>query len=112
MTTLELNLPIWGIEEMIGYKPKTTFYDDFSIAERYSVEAIKDTYDRAFNEWKDNIVFITELAMVLNHKCWAHYENGDTRLSKLYSTLYYKVINWADENLTGDNAAYFFRTLD
>ena len=38
--------------EEIGYKPITTFWDDFSIADRFGISAIKDTYKRAFEEWK------------------------------------------------------------
>lgn len=35
------------------------------------------------------------------------YDNGNIRLLELYSKLYDKVMDWADENLTGNNAAYF-----
>ena len=38
--------------KMIGYEEKTTFWDDFSIADAFGMVAIKDTYRRAFNEWK------------------------------------------------------------
>lgn len=53
-----------------GYQPKTTFWMDFSIADKFGIAAIKDTYDRAFKEWKTNHVYLTELVMVLNHKIW------------------------------------------
>ena len=49
----------WNIEAMTGYKPITSFYRDFSIADKFGIDAIKDTYKRAFNEWKkatENIV--------------------------------------------------------
>lgn len=41
----------WRIEELTGYKPITTFYTDFSIADKFGVEAIKDTYNRSFASW-------------------------------------------------------------
>ncbi|MBO7735987.1 MAG: hypothetical protein J6S67_25685 [Methanobrevibacter sp.] len=67
----------WNIEAMTGYKPKTTFYMDFSIADRIGgVKAIKDTYKRAFNEWKTNYEYLTELVMVLNWKIWEHSETN------------------------------------
>ena len=44
-----------NIEEMTGYKPRTTFYEDFSIADQFRVMAIRDTYCRAFNAWQNNI---------------------------------------------------------
>ena len=50
----------WNIEELTGYKPVTTFYQDFSIAEKYGIDGIKDTYKRAFEEWKDDYKFLTD----------------------------------------------------
>jgi len=38
------------IFEMIGYEPKTTFWTDFSIADMFGVEGVKDTYNRAKDE--------------------------------------------------------------
>ena len=35
-----------------GYETITSFWSDFTIADRFGVNAIKDTYKRAFNEWK------------------------------------------------------------
>ena len=36
----------------LGYNTLTTFWDDFSIADSFGISAIKDTYKRAFEEWK------------------------------------------------------------
>lgn len=62
----------WNIEALTGYKPITTFYTDFSIAEPFGESAIKDTYERAFKIWKSDYKYLTELVMVLNWKCWEH----------------------------------------
>lgn len=35
---------------LLGYECQTTFWEDFSIAERFGVEAIRDTYKRARTE--------------------------------------------------------------
>ena len=35
-----------------GTEVKTTFWEDFSIAERFGLSAIQDTFNRAFKEWK------------------------------------------------------------
>lgn len=59
-----------------GYDRITTFWEDFSIADKYGVAGVKDTYRRAFNEWKDDYKFFTELTLVLNHKIWQHYESN------------------------------------
>jgi hypothetical protein len=36
--------------EQSGYQMKTTFWQDFSIAEKFGLEAIRDTFKRAFDE--------------------------------------------------------------
>ncbi len=65
---------------LLDYECKTTFWEDFSIAERFGAEAIRDTYKRARAEWKNDRVYGTELSMVLNHKCWYWYENKTKHL--------------------------------
>ena len=73
--TIQIKVPKWNIESETGYKPRTTFWQDFSIADAFGGDAVTDTFHRAFNEWKDNCVYITELVMVLNHKIaqWFHW---------------------------------------
>lgn len=90
----------------------TTFWKDFSIADAFGVKAIKDTYRRAFAEWKSDYRYLTDLVMVLNHKCWQHYDNGNNELSRLYSDLYYKADAYACENLKGEELSYYFRVTD
>lgn len=101
----------WPIEEMTGYKPKTTFWLDFTIADHFGPDAVKDTFNRAFEEWKTDHVYLTELVMVLNWKIWQHYEHND-ELAKLYNDLWAAADAWAVENLTGDELAYFYNTTD
>ena len=60
-----------------GYETFTTFWEDFSIADRFGVTAIKDTFTRAFNEWKHDYKYLTELVMVLNWKLWHFYSKGN-----------------------------------
>jgi len=94
-----------------GYETKTTFWTDFSIADRFGIEAVKDTYNRAFNEWKNNYIYLTELVMVLNHKIWEHYQVNDV-LAEIYNDLWMKADEYAYENLTGDELSYFYRVTD
>ena len=61
---------MWNIEEMTGYHPLTTFWQDFSIADSFGMDAVKDTYQRAFSEWRTDYTYLTELVMVLNWKIW------------------------------------------
>lgn len=99
--------------EMTGYEPKTTFWSDFTIAEWCGGKsAIKDTYKRAFEEWKTNHVYLTELVMILNWKIWYHYENGDEDIARLYDELWRKTDEWALQNLKDEEKRYYVRTLD
>ena len=34
--------------EQTGYKCFTTFFEDFTIAEKFGLNAVKDTFNRAF----------------------------------------------------------------
>ena len=104
-------LPAWTMAEEIGYTPQTTFWNDFSIADIYGADAVQDTFDRAFAEWKNNAVYITELVLVLNHKSWQHAEKR-RELSELYADLYYKADKYALDHLKGDDWQYYFETTD
>lgn len=101
----------WTIEEMTGYKPITTLYTDFSIADKFGVEAIKDTYKRVFQEWKYDYKYITELAMVLNWKLWRWYGKND-ELSMLYDSLWKEIDGWCIDNLKGKELEYYYKTTD
>lgn len=105
-----MKIKIFDSEAFCGYKQITTFYQDFSIADIFGVRAILDTYDRAFDEWKSNYKYMTELVMVLNWKSWEHEDNEE--LCSLYSELYYKALDWAYDNLKGEELNYFMRTID
>lgn len=106
-----MRLVDWRIEEMTGYKPKTTFYTDFSIADAYGLEAIRDTYERAMERWKEDYVFLTELVMALNWKIWEHYETNE-KYARLYDRLWRKADSYACSHLKGEELAYFYRTTD
>lgn len=101
----------WTIEEETGYKPVTTFYTDFSIADKFGLSAIQDTYERSFEEWKTNCRYVTELAMVLNWKCWRWYRVND-EYSKLYTDLFRKLDEWLMNNLKGEELEYYIKTTD
>ena len=55
-------------EAVANYNFSTTFWMDFSIADRFGVKAVKDTYHRAFKAWKHDYRYLTDLVIVLNHK--------------------------------------------
>jgi len=94
-----------------GYELKTTFWQDFTIADAFGVDAIKDTFNRAFNEWKTNLEYVTELAMVMSWKSCGYYGKNETYMY-LYSQLYHKVDEWCMDNLKGDDMVYYLNTTD
>lgn len=91
-----------------------TFYTDFSIADRFGIDAIKDTFNRAFNEWKNNYEYLTALVITLNHKIWEHYENGGEgdEKARLYNDLWGEADTYACDNLKGEELKYFYRETD
>ena len=110
-TTIQIVASVWNIEKMTGYKPLTTFWSDFSTAEQFGIEAVKGTFKRAFEEWKGDYKFLTELVMVLNHKIWQWYEKND-ELARVYNALWEEADNYGCENLKGGELDYFYETLD
>lgn len=74
----------------------TTFYGDFKVAEAFRVtepNALRDTWKRAWDGWKNNVKYLVELAVVLNHLCWEHYDKGDKILSAWYADKFHYVQN-------------------
>ena len=100
----------------MSYQYFTTFWSDFDIAEHFGSAAIDDTAIRAYNEWKNDVKYLTELVMVLNHKCWDHYHKGSEILSEHYSDLYYeyyeKALDYLDKKGNKEDISYFIQTLD
>lgn len=93
-------------------RPSTTFHLDFRIAEAFGIEAVKDTFNRAFQEWRTNYLYLTEFVIVLNHRCWMHYDRGNHELSKLYADYYHQAHDWACENLKGEEFEHYFSVTD
>ena len=71
----------WNIQNMTGYQPITTYYTDFSYAEKYREFGINQLFNQAFEDLsKDPDLYykeLTELVMVLNWKIWEHYETDE-----------------------------------
>lgn len=106
-----MKIETWNIEEMTGYKPISTFYEDFSIADMFGVNAVKDTYKRAMVSWKNDYKMLTELVMVLNWKIWRWYESNE-QLARVYNELWKKADSYAMDNLKDDELKYFLRVTD
>lgn len=98
--------------EVNGYTLRTTFLQDFQIADIFGESAIRDTYKRASEEWNTNTEYFTELVMVLNWMCWGHHAKGHEKLSVLYEKLYYKAHNYALSHFEGADLEYYLTTTD
>jgi len=95
-----------------GYEMKTTFWQDFTIADLFGLDAVQQTYNNAFKEWKKDTVYITELALVVNWKCWQHYNKNNMAMYELYHDLYYKTRDWCLNHLKGKDLKYYIDTTD
>lgn len=91
---------------------ETTFWSDFTIADKFWTSAVKDTFQRAFDEWKSNYKYLTELVMVLNWKLREHYDKWDKALAKVYESLWMQADEYAVDNLKDDELSYFLNTTD
>ncbi|MBO5789653.1 MAG: hypothetical protein J6R40_00695 [Clostridia bacterium] len=110
---MQFSLPRWNITSETGYEPKTTFWQDFWIAVPFGASAVKDTYNRAFKEWQYDEVYITEMALVLNHIGWALYGKPEKeQLCKLFFDLYNKLDEWCREHLNEEQLQYYWNVMD
>lgn len=102
----------WNIEEMTGYKPMTTFYTDFSIADNFGIKAVKGTF-KDVESCLDcmSYKYITELTMVLNWKIWEHYKKNE-ELARTYDTMWRKMCSWVEKNFEEYQLKYYYMITD
>ena len=88
------------------------FMQDFLIADRFGVSAIRDTYKRAFKEWRNNVEYFASFVLTLNHQIWNHHNAGDESVARVYDELWKKADAWGCEHFKGKDAEYYFSFLD
>lgn len=108
--TLRANEEVRVRKETEGFS--TTFFMDFSIADRFGDDAIKDTFERAFNEWKGGLPLPYRSCNRFESKIWEWYEAGNEPRARIYNDMWIKAQNYADENLKGEELRYYLRTTD
>ena len=89
-----------------------TFWMDFTIADAFGMNAIKDTFNRAFKEWKSDYKMLTALVVILNHKIWQHYEHHNDDFAKLYDNLWRQAEDYALTNLKDEELKYYYEITD
>lgn len=92
-------------------RPDNTFWSDFTIADHFGPAAVKDTFRRAFKEWKSDYRMLTELIIVLNHKIWFWYGKDDA-IALEYDRLWRRADKYALENLSNSNLEYYLAVTD
>ena len=90
---------------------KTTFYEDFSMAEMFGKEAIIDTYKRCLSEWSSDIKYFTKFVVALNHKIRERYEK-DKKVAKVYDKLWREADLLALQIFKGEDKDYYLRETD
>ena len=105
-------MSIWNITAMNGYIPKTTFWNDFEVADLFGPFAVQETYNTAMREWASDYEFLTELVLVLNHRLWLHYGAKNEKLAKLYDGLWREASDYALKHLKDDELRYYLEVTD
>lgn len=100
------------MKEEHNFDVQTTFWEDFGIADRFGVAAVKDTYKRALEYAKLDYKYLTELSMVLNHRLWMHYDSGNHSLAKIYDEIWRNCHDYAHDHLKDEELMYYFRATD
>lgn len=98
--------------ELHNYQFVTTFWDDFTIADCFGTQAVRETFSSVFAAFRDDCAMLTELVLVLNWKCWQRYELGELKASKMYQTFYERAYKYAEKHLSDVDLKYFYRILD
>ena len=94
-----------------GYEMQTTLVKDFMLADMFGIDAVNDTFERVFNEWKDNYIYLTELVIALNWGIWRNFHKYES-LARVYNELWEKADLYAQENLKGEELSFFYRVTD
>lgn len=99
------------LSSMTDYEPKTTFFNDLSIAECFGVNAIRQTYNKVIRDWGNDIIYMTEFTMCLNHKIWQLYE-VDEPTAQVYDELWRKACEFVTSHFKGEDLSYYYRVTD
>ena len=100
-----------ALEKEFNYKFETTFWEEFSIADQYGPEGVLEHYNLVFDQWKDNLMYLTELVLVLNWKIYQWYQVDDP-LGMTYDELWKRTDGFAMDTLKGEYLHKYLSVLD
>lgn len=101
----------------IGYEPCTTFWEDFSMADKFvgyiDRNPLEELYDIALPYAKSDYKVFTELVMVLNHKIWQWYQENQVH-ARLYDALWRRSMEDFFKTFKHNSVAveYYYRVTD
>ena len=82
------------------------------------ITVISKVFEDLFNQAPDDIHRLTDLACVVNLRCWYWFDVGDSTMSRMYSELYYKVndhilgTGYENGTFTDEDVSYYARITD
>ena len=92
------------------------FWQAFTEAEEDGEATVVTIASILYQRWRDDIEELTDLVMIINHKSWDHYRNGNAKYQEVYTELYYKyyekALDYLEKEGREDDLRYFIRTLD
>lgn len=100
-----------SLEKMMNYQFESTFWEEFSSTDEYGSDEVQKHYQVVFEQWKDNLKYLTELVLVLNLKTFIWF-GVDDNLGMTYDELWKKTDQYAMDTLKGDDLHYYLSTLD
>ena len=96
-----------------GYEFKTTYWGDYRVAiELGGEKGVEDTFKNSMELAKNDKVYGTELAMVLNWLMFFYYDKGELEKSQIFEKYWRKWDSWVCDNWKGEDLAYYLRTTD
>lgn len=110
----------WITPIITGYTPVTDYWYKFTEieadnpTESKAIPKLEKLYQELKAQCQDYlpVEYITELTMVLNHKCWGHYYCNQLEISRWYQDKFYELQEWAYKYLKGEDLTHFVNTLD
>ncbi len=103
----------YGAPSIEWYKHCTTFMQDFVIADAFikrEPNAIDDTARRGWEFAKGDIVYATEMVVVLNKRLWMWHERGNQELAYKYHLLWQEYQAKLFETFENDDEAMRYYT--
>lgn len=102
-----------SIAREIGYEMKTTYWGDYRVAVELDGEkGVADTYKRSLPLAKEDRVYGTELALVLNWLMWYYHDKKEIAKSHIFEKYYLEWNKWVLDNWKGEDLDYYLEQTD